>query len=521
MKPVSIRANTISAKLALSLALFGFLYVLVLMAIFVLFQLPKERQDTTDRIDRLVDTFVEPSTQAVFNLDEETARRVLAGFARYEFVESAVIKTEDQTTLAQVNYERDGATRYGILMALLDSEMQTSFFRQLHDQRFSEGVHGSLLVTVNQHRALISVYEKILSVLLANFLQYFIFVLIVYWIVYRLVAKRLAKITGALEDISPENPDNSRVPVDKGNDEVNVLASSINHFIGSAEDYLKAKNDAEKGLRYLTQHLEDVIKARTADLEQEKLNAEEARDEADRANQAKSVFLSNMSHELRTPLNSVLGFTRRLLKKTSDKLDEREREALERVLDNGQYLLNLVNDLLDIAKVEADRMELRVTEVALDRLMAGCCRKLVSLADERGLVLDNRIEESVTIEADPQKIEQVFINVIGNAIKYTQQGAITVRLETLTEAQVCIAVEDTGIGIRKEDLGKLFDPYNHIHSDLSNRVLVESTGLGLPLAKRIVDLHGGGIRVQSESGKGSSFFISLPLRCARNMQQVS
>ena len=521
MRPALFRANTLSAKLAFSLALFGLLYVAVLMALFILFQLPKERAITQERIERLVDTFVEPATQAVFNLDEETAQRVLAGLERHGYVESAEIKNEDQTTLARVVFDRSHTSHHDYLMGLFDTEPTQSVFRQLHDDRFNEGVHGSLLVKVNQHRAMEGVYDKMQSVLIANFLQYFIFVLIIYWIVYRLVAKRLARIHLALENISPEKPSNARVPMDGREDEVNALAQSINRFIDSAEAYLQAKNEAEKGLLYLTQHLEDVIKARTVDLEMEKQNAEQARDAANRANQAKSVFLSNMSHELRTPLNSILGFSRRIIKKSSGRLDERELDALQRVLDNGQYLLNMVNDILDIAKIEADRMDLEISEVNLTELIASCCSKLSSLADDRHLRLCNEVKDSVAIEADARKTEQVFMNLISNAIKYTPQGSVTVSLEKLDDREVCIAVEDTGIGIRKEDFSKLFDPYNHIHSDLKQAVTVESTGLGLPLSKRIVELHGGSIRVRSKSGSGSCFTVCLPLESGYTLQNAS
>ena len=521
MRSGLLRANTLSAKLALALALFGVVYVVVLMALFWLFELPEERRLMDEQIERLVDTFVEPATQAVFNLDEETARTVLAGFARHPYVETAVIKSEDQTTLAEIRFDRGGENRYSRLLGWLDSQKHKSYYRKLTDERFRKGVHGNLLVTVNQHRALQSVFEQMQSVLTANFLQYFIFVLIVYGIVYQLVAKRLADIHRALADISVRNPDKGRVPVDQSQDEINALATGINRFIESTESYLAAKNEAEKGLLYLNQHLEDVIRSRTADLELEKYNAEQARDEANRANQAKSVFLSNMSHELRTPLNSILGFTRRVLKKSGEKLSERERDALERVLDNGQYLLNLVNDILDIAKIEADRVDLSYSLLSLNELINSCCQKLGSLADGKALELHNRVEQDIRLEGDSRKLEQVFINIISNAIKYTPSGSVTVTLDTLDDNRACIAVEDTGIGIKKEDFSKLFDAYNHIHSNLSETVTVESTGLGLPLSKRIVELHGGLIKVSSEPGKGSRFLICLPRQQNIALQEVS
>lgn len=501
----------LSAKLALSLAIFGMLYVIAIVALFILFELPAKRKEIDRNINQVVDTFVDPAAQAVFNLDEETATTVLSGFHQYNYVERATIKNEDQSTLAEVSYAHEIAPKYVWLIRSLGAKKEKVYYRKLTDPRLSPGVHGNLLVVVNQYQALQEAMGQIRTVLLNNLLQYFLFVIIVYWIVYRVVARRLIEINRALSEISPKSPNNQRVPIDKQQDEITRLAAAINQFIDTAEHYLQDKIEAEKGLLYLTQHLEEVIVERTADLEWEKQNAEKARDEANQANQAKSVFLSNMSHELRTPLNSILGFTQRILKKSADRLNPRELDALERVFDNGKYLLNLVNDILDIAKIEANKMELNTTQVDLGGVLQNCCSRLSALAESKRILLDNTIgPEQVVIEADQQKMEQLFINIIGNAIKYTLEGRISVYVESETETTITVCVEDSGIGINEQDLEKLFDPYNHIHSDLNQAVSVESSGLGLPLSSKIVKLHQGSISVASEPGQGSRFYIKLP-----------
>ena len=219
-----------------------------------------------------------------------------------------------------------------------------------------------------------------------------------------------------------------------------------------------------------------------------------------------------MSHELRTPLNSIIGFTRRLLHHKTLQLAERERDALERVYDNGQYLLHMVNDLLDIAKIEADKMQLSYSTFILNDLLKDTFNKLANLADSKGLALINEMSDMVPVEADQTKLQQVFINLISNAIKYTQEGSISVRSEGMADGILTVAIVDTGIGIKESDFAKLFDPYNHIHSDLNDTVSVQSTGLGLPLAHKIMTIHGGDILVESEVGNGSTFRILLPTK---------
>ena len=198
-------------------------------------------------------------------------------------------------------------------------------------------------------------------------------------------------------------------------------------------------------------------------------------------------------------------------------LGPREKDALQRVSDNGQYLLNLVNDLLDIAKIEADKVELDVCSFDLKDVVEDTCSGLLSLAEEKYLVLNNLCLDSLIMMADRVRIQQVLTNLLSNALKYTQQGMVTVSMQKIRESEVetaVLTVADTGIGIRDQDIPKIFDPYNHIHSDLNQVVSVQSTGLGLPLSKKIVELHQGRIEVESSPGEGSIFTVMIPVNRA-------
>jgi signal transduction histidine kinase len=230
--------------------------------------------------------------------------------------------------------------------------------------------------------------------------------------------------------------------------------------------------------------------------------------ELEAASRHKSEFLANMSHELRTPLNAIIGFSQILREQMFGELNERQAEYLDDILSSGQHLLNLINDILDLSKVEAGRMELQPSVFPLADVLAGSMVMVRERATRQGVDLITDIDPAVgLVEGDERKIKQVLFNLLSNAVKFTPQGGRITLAAHCTAAAVEITVSDTGIGIGADDQARIFDEFYQVGRAKTQ----EGTGLGLALTKRLVELHQGELRVESAPGAGSTFTVVLPL----------
>ena len=258
----------------------------------------------------------------------------------------------------------------------------------------------------------------------------------------------------------------------------------------------------------------DVTERRRLDqvLQEKNAELESARAAAENTSRAKSDFLANMSHELRTPLNAVIGFSEVLQDQMFGAINEKQQEYVNNILTSGRHLLALINDILDLSKVEAGKMELELGVFPLRESLEGSLTMLREKAHqgELELELDLAPESEVVIEADQRKFRQILFNLLSNAVKFTPAGG-TVRLSAVPDGDcIEVTVRDSGIGIAAADIRKLFHPFTQLESVYTKGF--EGTGLGLALTRQLVQLHSGRIWVESEVGKGSSFSFAIPLR---------
>jgi PAS domain S-box-containing protein len=271
---------------------------------------------------------------------------------------------------------------------------------------------------------------------------------------------------------------------------------------------------AEMELKRYRQHLEDLVEERTRKLFESNEQLEIAKEQAESANRAKSTFLANMSHELRTPLNAILGFAR--LTKEGPNVTTEQRKNLDIITLSGGHLLNLINNVLDISKIESGRMTLVVAPIDLYQLIQEMKSLLYVNAEEQGLsfIVEQSPELPRRIDVDGGKLRQILINLTGNAIKFTKQGGVVLRAmvtkrEYAEKVWLRFEVEDTGPGISDEDRKKLFQPFVQLRKE---GAIQTGTGLGLALCKQYVDIMGGRIDCLSEKSKGTIFFFEIPAK---------
>ncbi len=263
----------------------------------------------------------------------------------------------------------------------------------------------------------------------------------------------------------------------------------------SLKGNISEKELALTQLRELNLTLEDRIDRRTAQLQD--------------ATRHKSQFLANVNHELRTPVSAIIASARLVLRRTEGQMPQLERENLQGLLGSAQHLLGLINSLLDLSKIEAGRMELRVEPVQVEELIQGTLSSIEPTLKQDHVRLVRDIAPGIpTLNTDRDKLRQIILNLLGNAVKFTEEGEIKVSASQ-QNGSFRLAVADTGIGIENGELDHIFEEFRQ--GEMSGNMNYGGTGLGLAIVKRFVNLLGGEIGVDSEVGKGSTFTVTLPL----------
>lgn len=314
------------------------------------------------------------------------------------------------------------------------------------------------------------------------------------------VIRPLVNLTDVSRRIA-ETGDLDQTIATEGAGEIGSLARSFKAMVGKIHEEKQGREQALLELEAYRDHLEEIVATRTKELAQ----AKEAAESADRI---KSAFLATMSHELRTPLNSIIGFSGILEQELAGPLNDEQKKQLGMVSLSAEHLLALINDVLDISKIEAGQLKIALEPVDIPQVIEKVVRSVRPQTDAKGLALEVTISPLAgTVMADTRRVEQVLLNLLSNAIKFTEKGSV--KISCIEEGgMVKVSVADTGIGISEEDQKKLFQPFTQVQSGLTRQY--EGTGLGLSISKKLVTLMGGDIGVESRPGQGSTFWFTIP-----------
>lgn len=309
------------------------------------------------------------------------------------------------------------------------------------------------------------------------------------------------------EILCPEFSLSSECPILKDDlNGVRGMDTAIKCKDGAKVPILKnTKKISIDGEKYILENFQDI-----SDWKEAERATIDAMFLAEEANRVKSEFIANMSHELRTPLNSVNGYSEILLEETVDILNERHRKFLEYISISGNRLLKLINDILDVSKMESGELKVNYEEVTVNEVFESVLNAISPLAKKKDIELSSSIvPEKFSLNADKFLLKQILLNLSSNAVKFTPDGGNVILKAHLMDDVVEFSVIDTGIGISAEDISKLFIPFHQVDSKLSRKYA--GTGLGLSVVKRFVEMHAGEVLVESKPGKGSNFIFRIPV----------
>ncbi len=279
------------------------------------------------------------------------------------------------------------------------------------------------------------------------------------------------------------------------------------------------RTKAEEQLKKHEEHLVELVQERTKELGEKTAELEQTNLRLQEADRHKSIFLATMSHELRTPLNSIIGFTGVILQEMAGKINKEQRKQLTIVKNSANHLLRLINDILDVSKIESGKVELFLEEFDVNDVVKEVVENFSQLAHKKDLEFFTDVPEGITLFSDKRRLKQILMNFVSNAFKFTSRGSIKLAAKMLNDNNFEIRVIDTGIGIKKENLNKLFMPFQQI--DMSSTKNFEGTGLGLYLTKKLAVLLQGDVSVKSEYGRGSEFILTILLNLKEDRQNAN
>ncbi len=482
--------QSLSGKFAVYVITFSSFIALIITAGELLYEYKYDLKQINNRMAQVEVAYLDSITENMWILDGERVETLLQGITRLPDFVFAEVRVNGTT------YMSKGKPLQG-------AGIEQVFVLQRQHLGRMQNI-GELVVAATYDEAYNRVVRRAMMFLLANgmktLLVAFFIIAIFYWLIGRHVLNisRYAHqniTTGdipalALERTEPSTPD-----------ELSELVKAFNFQRNSLLEHNRLEaNRAES--------LEALVTERTAEIRESRQKMLEAKEEAESASKAKSEFLSRMSHELRTPLNAILGFGQLLEMDREPLLSKLQAGNVKEIMAAGHHLLALINEVLDLGRIESGKLDLTLARLQILPLVETCVRQVAPLATARGIDMQMNIAGNLAVVADEIRFKQVVLNLLSNAIKYNhEKGKIRINAAPSGLAMIRISVEDSGIGIESSALERIFQPFERLVSAYSG---IEGSGIGLALCKKLVNGMHGELGVESEPGKGSTFWFELP-----------
>src|SRR5439155_3408713 len=497
-----VRDSSITKKLTRMNVLVSGAALLIACAAFVAYDLVNFREAIVHNLSIQAKIAGSNSISALLFNDPQAAENTLSALKAAPNIVSAGIYTLDGAPFAM--YWRDGSGQILTLPPMLSGQTEAHWFKDgqlvvVSTIVFQGKPTGTVYIRSDlqemSHR--LKRYAGIAAtVLLASLIA----ALLVASVFQRAVAEPIVHLAEIARTVSRDKNYSVRATSTGNRDEPDILIQAFNEMLGQIQQRDEALRDAHRDL-------EQRVQARTAQLAAANKELELQNREVKRATQLKSQFLASMSHELRTPLNAIIGFSDLLAEKTAGHLTDKQGRFVGHVRDGAGHLLQLINDILDLSKIESGLLELRRESFSVSEAMPEVLSVIRPLAMAKKICIEH-VGESLSVCADRVRFKQILYNLLSNALKFTPEGG-KVRVESSSDGTLaCISVSDTGVGIRPEDQQLIFEEFRQAGE--TTRGVKEGTGLGLAITKRLVERQGGTVCVKSELGKGSCFSFTLP-----------
>jgi signal transduction histidine kinase/DNA-binding response OmpR family regulator len=502
---LSIHQYSIARKLTRMNMLVSGAALLLACAAFITYDLVSFRDGMVHNLSIQAQVAGSNSVSALLFSDPQSAEHTLSALKAAPNIVSAGIYTLDGRPFA--TYRRNGGTQDLKLPPIPDGQAESHWFEDgqliLVHRIVFQGKPTGLVYIRSDLQEMTRQFKRYAGIAGIVLLVSLIAALLVASIFQRAVVKPIVHLAEVSRIVSRDKNYAIRADPTGNRDEPDVLIEAFNEMLGQIQE-------RDEALRKVHEELEGRVQTRTAELAAANKALELQNREVERATRLKSKFLASMSHELRTPLNAIVGFSDILAEQTAGELNEKQKRFINHIKQGSSHLLQLINDILDLSKIEAGQLELRCEDFQIRDALPEVLSTIRPLAMAKNIEVRQRIETDWAVYADRVRFKQVLYNLISNAVKFTpKQGRIDI--ECCEDAKsVRISVTDTGIGIRAEDQAVIFEEFRQVEG--GSDTTQEGTGLGLAITKRLVEQQGGKISVESEPGKGSRFTFTLPVR---------